>query len=205
MSDRTDLRWIQAGIAAGLCASAIYPAILFAPLPMGAAAALAAFWGPAIGVGSLGVFFLLRLHRPSVAAGLGAVHNVGAGVLVSAMLLAQAAVKVHAPDAVRTLEPIWLGLDVAWDVYIGLGTLCFALAMRAHPRFGWPFAGIGLLLGVAVIVLNLLPFPMPPAAAGSVDVGPFVGLWYLAVTVQAWRSLAWARERAGAPAVDGPR
>ena len=87
---------------------------------------------------------------------------------------------------------VWLGLDVAWDVYIGLGTLAFSWSMLHHPRFGWPFSASGFLLGLLVIVLNLIPFPVPPAEAGSFDIGPFVGLWYLATTIQAWRSLPWA-------------
>ena len=32
------------------------------------------------------------------------------------------------------MTAIWLGLDVAWDAYIGLGTLFLALAMLRHPR-----------------------------------------------------------------------
>jgi hypothetical protein len=32
------------------------------------------------------------------------------------------------------------------------------------------------------------------------DVGPFIGLWYLAVSVQMWRSLRWAQA-----AADGAR
>jgi hypothetical protein len=138
---------------------------------------------------------LLRLHRRSVAAALAAIHNVVAGGLVTAMAMVQLAVKQRSPASVGDLVDIWLGLDVAWDVYIALGTLFFATAMFAHPRFRWPFAVPGLVLGFLVIVLNLATFPLPPADAGSFDVGPFVGLWYLAATLQAWRSLGWARQR----------
>ena len=59
------------------------------------------------------------------------------------------------------------------------------------------FAAPGLVLGALVVVLNILSFPTPPAEVGSVDVGPVLGLWYLAATVQAWRSLGWARETLG--------
>jgi len=43
--------------------------------------------------------------------------------------------------------------------------------------------------------LNLATFPTPPAEAHLVDLGPAVGLWYLAVSIQMWRSLGWAKER----------
>jgi hypothetical protein len=195
-----DIRWIKTGIVAGLCASILYPTLIFAPLPLKPVAALAAFLGPAIGIGSIGLHFLVRLNGHSVAAALGAIHNVLAGCLFSAMALVQLAAKQHAPDSVQDLVSVWLGLDVAWDVYIGLGTLFFAYAMMRHPRFRWPFSAPGFVLGALVIVLNLIPFPLPPAEAGSIDVGPFVGLWYLAVTIQAWRSLQWASQRLNAVA-----
>jgi hypothetical protein len=201
MVEAVEIRWIQTGVVGGLCASVLYPLLIFAPLPPLTTVALAAFLGPAIGIGSLGLRRLFRVHRKSVAASLGAIHNVLAGALFTAMALVQMAVRLRASDAsgasarIGEVVGVWLGLDVAWDVYIGLGTLCFAWAMLGHPRFGWPFAAPGFVVGSLVIALNLQTFPAPPAEAGSFDVGPFVGLWYLAVTVQAWRSLGWARER----------
>lgn len=191
-----EIRLIQAGIVAGLSASVLYPVILFVPLPLAATAAAAAFLGPAIGIGSLGLRQVITLHGNSVAATLAAVANVVAGALISAMLLVQLAVRYGISDAVPSahLVAVWLGLDVAWDVYIGLGTLFFGIAMIGHPRFGWAFALPGLGLGFLVLALNFYTFPTPPAEAGLIDVGPFVGLWYLAATLQAWRSIAWARE-----------
>jgi hypothetical protein len=91
---------------------------------------------------------------------------------------------------------VWLGLDVAWDIYIALGTAFFSAAMLYHERFGLIFAIPGFLIALLVVGLNIATFPVPPAKAGLIDVGPFVGLWYLAVTIQAWRSLRWAREHA---------
>jgi hypothetical protein len=61
----------------------------------------------------------------------------------------------------------------------------------------------GLVLAAAVLALNLLTFPTPPAEAGLVDVGPAIGLWYLAATILMSRSIPWlkdaARERHARP------
>ena len=197
MTTPTEIRWIRFGIVGGLCASIFYPVLLFAPLPLVATAAVAAFLGPAIGIGSLGLRQLILLHGQSVPATLGAITNFAAGALFTAMVLVQLAVRYTVSEVAAPphLVGVWLGLDVAWDVYIGLGTLFFAWAMLGHPRFRWPFALPGFAFGCLVIVLNLLTFPTPPAEAGSVDVGPFLGLWYLLATLQSWRSLGWARER----------
>ena len=195
-ADPPAIRWIRAGIVGGLAASALYPTLLIASLPLAVTAALAALLGPAIGLGSLGLLHLVRLAGHSVTATLGAVCNALAGALFSAMVLVQLAARARVEGrAGEGLVGVWLGLDVAWDVYIGLGTLCFGAALWSHPRFGRAFAVAGLAVGALVLVLNLLTFPTPPAEAGSVDVGPLVGLWYLAVTVQTWRSLGWARGR----------
>ena len=200
MNEQLEIPWIEAGIVGGICASVLYPVLLFAPLPLAVTAGVGAFLGPAIGLGSLGLYRLIALHSPSVAAAIGAIHNLIAGALFTAMALVQLAVRSRNPGHASDLVGVWLGLDVAWDIYIGLGTLAFAWAMRHHPRYGWTFAGPGLALGLLVIVLNLIPFPVPPAEAGSFDIGPLVGIWYLAATIQAWRSLAWARQR-----TEGPR
>jgi hypothetical protein len=197
MVDLAEIRWIKTGVVAGLCASLFYPVLLFAPLPLVATAAFGALLGPAIGIGSMGLRQLIRLHAESVAAALGAIHNVLAGCLFAAMVLVQLAVRAGVSDSMGSgeLVGVWLGLDVAWDTYIGLGTIFFAWAMLGHPRFRWPFAVPGFALGLLVLLLNLHTFPSPPAEAGSVDVGPFVGLWYLAATVRAWGSLGWARKK----------
>ena len=195
MIEHIEIRWIRAGIVGGVCASILYPVVLFSQFPLPVTAALASLLGPAIGVGSLGLHRLIRLHAHSLSALLGAVSNTIAGALFTAMVLVQLAVRARTPEIAPDLVGVWLGLDVAWDIYLGLGTLAFGWAMTRHPRFGWPFSTAGMSLGLLVIVLNLVPFPAPPADAGLFDIGPVVGLWYLASTIQAWRSLSWARER----------
>ncbi len=49
---------------------------------------------------------------------------------------------------------IWLGVDVAWDAYIGIGTVCFAVAMLRHPRFG---AVLAAKSTVDVIICDMPP------------------------------------------------
>jgi hypothetical protein len=178
-----------------------------APLPPVLLVVLAAVLGPSLALASLGLRETLRLHEESVAGDLGALFNVLAGVLLAAMLLVQLAVRLRAPG--EALAPqtvgVWLGLDVAWDVYIGLGTGCFAIAMLRHPRFGKVMGLTGLVLAAAVLAFNLAVFPTPPAEAGLVDVGPAVGLWYLVGTILMWRSMRWLKdslkERRGQPRI----
>ena len=189
------LRTIRIGIVAGFFACLAYPLAAFAPLPKLATTALVACFGPALGVASYGLRGLLDLETPRLSSALGLLLNALAGTLFSAMGLVQLAVRYSAGgDKVSApFIGIWLGLDVAWDSYVGLGTICFALAMLRHPRFGRIFAFFGMAIGAGLLALNLYTFPTPPQNAGLVDLGPVLGLWYLVVTIQMWRSLSWAQ------------
>jgi hypothetical protein len=94
-------------------------------------------------------------------------------------------------------ELVWhvqLGLDVAWDAYIGLGTFLFAWAMLRHPRFGKVFAALGMIIAIVLLWLNVYTLPDPPADVGWFDAEPLLGLWYLTVTIQSFRSFGWVRQ-----------
>jgi len=192
-----DLNAIRLGIVAGFFACFAYPLMVFVHLPKLATTTLAAGFGPALAVACFGLRRLLDLEKPRVSSTLGLMLNALAGALFSAMVLVQLAVGYSAggDNPPAQITAIWLGLDVAWDGYIGLGTLCFAIAMWRHVRFGKAFAISGALIAVALLAFNFYTFPEPPKSAGLIDLGPGVGLWYLAVTVQMWRSLGWSRER----------
>jgi hypothetical protein len=102
-------------------------------------------------------------------------------MLFTSMILVQIAAGMRGEGA-RAIA-VWLGLDVAFDVYIGVGTIFLAVAVMRHEWFGRAFGLTGLAVAVVMLVLNLATFPTPPANAGLFDMGPFVGLWYLAITI----------------------
>jgi len=194
---------VRLGIVAGFVACAAYPLMVFVPLPVRASAAIAACFGPALAVACFGVKALLDAEGPTVSSALGLLMNALTGALFEAMALVQIAVGELVKDRAvfHTMVGIWLGLDKAFDAYIGLGTVFFAVAMWKHPRFGRWFAITGVMIGAGLMVLNFIPFPSPPANAGLFDPGPVIGVWYLAVTIQMVRSLGWVRGRVSPPVV----
>jgi hypothetical protein len=103
------------------------------------------------------------------------------------MMLVQLTARYRGED--EYAQAAWLGLDVAWDIYIGVGTLLFAVAMFAHEWFGKIYGITGATIAVLLLFLNLWTFPTPPANAGLFDAGPLIGGWYLVVTVGAFRGL----------------
>ena len=202
--------WVRVGIVSGFLASLIYPILILVPLPRVLAVALVGAFGILLGLASVGLYHVLVLHRKTVSLQVGVASNVIAGTLVNMMLFVQMAIRSGTVtrleeisdqgirEALRytwlSIDRIQLGLDVLWDVYIGLGTLLIALNMLSHPRFGRLFGWSGTLIAVLLLGFNLYTFPTPPADAGLIDIGPFVGLWYFAVAIQVLRSLRWIEE-----------
>ena len=175
----------------GLLANVVY--VLAAAMPHGAAAGpvIASLFGPLIAGASVALYLLLASERATLAGQFAAVANVAAGALVTAMLLVQLTIE----DGEATLTPtvhdafknVEFGLDLSWDVFLVAGTILFGCAMLADPRFGRWFGVSGIAVATALYVLNFATFPTPPNSAGLVDLGPAVGLWYAAVSIQALR------------------
>lgn len=206
MPDYDQVAVIRWGALAGLATCIVYPLLIFVPLPTLATVVLASSMGPLLGVASWGFRELLNLDRRRPAADVGALANALGGALLTAMLLVQLATGIRSGDKPGAdAVSIWLGLDVAWDVYVGLGTLLLALSSVRHPRLGSLVGGAGVLLALGLLALNLYTFPTPPAEAGLVDLGPVVGLWYLVVTVLALGSLRWARSVVARRSTPDPR
>jgi hypothetical protein len=181
-----DRTWALTSAVAGLVAVTSYGLLVAAPIPPPLSVLLAGAFGLGIGAASIGMYLgVLRSVAPRAGL-LAAAFNCIAGALVVTMALVQMAIaELSASRAdVRMLAPVHLGIDVAWDLYIGAGTLLVAIALRTHPSFGVGFGLTGAIAALALLVLNALTFPRPPANAGLLDVGPVIGLWYMAVSVR---------------------
>jgi hypothetical protein len=192
------VRSVKLGIAAGFVACFAYPLAGFAHPRKLVTVALIACFGPALAIACYGLRRFLDCDGAKITTSIGLLLNALGAALFSAMAFVQLAV-VYATGTENVPSPIgsiWLGLDVAWDAYIGLGTVCFALAMLTHPRFGLFFCILGVMIGAGLLALHLWTFPTPPQNAGLVDLGPALGLWYFVVTIQMWRSLSWLRQHA---------
>lgn len=208
------VQWARIGAVSGFLAVLCYSLISAAPLTLAQGLGVSCVFGPALGCASVGLYHILRLRRPTVTLDLALLANVAAAITVTLMLLAQLGLKrwfelqfgqgstdssergLHA--AFEAANGIQLGLDVAWDLFLVLGTVLFAWNMWRHPRFGRLLAGSGVAIAVALIAANLAVFPQPPADAGSIDLGPLIGLWYLIVTIRLATSGSWAAAQAAA-------
>lgn len=187
--------WYNTGIIAGIIACISYPLAIFVPMPNHQLTLIiSSSFGPALAIASFALGKILLERNWSVTTQLGAVSNVIAGTLVTAMIIVQLAVRYSTvPSSDPELEKfvinrIWdvvLGLDVSFDIFIGLGTIFFGISMLRDARFGKIVGILGILIGAVVILgFNFYSFPTPPKDAGLFDPGPVSGLWYAIVTIQ---------------------
>ena len=185
-SKELDYRWAGVTAISGIVGIVAYVGTIAASHSTSPIIAVPLLFAFAFGitVSSIGLYYILGSTTGSRMALIAAVANVIAAAQLLAMLMVQMSVysMVQQPDA--ALKAVWWGLDVAWDLYVGTGTILFALCMLGRRGFGAWFAVPGLLIGSTLLIFNIATFPNPPDTAGLVDVGPLVGLWYLVVYVR---------------------
>jgi hypothetical protein len=186
-------QWAIVSVVTGILAVVVYTLLSILPGSFIFLAFLVSAFGPLLASASLGLYYVLAVNGNVILLQLAVMFNVLGASIFTMMGLVQLAVRYKlqiagenspVPPAVAdALLGVQLGLDVAWDIFIGLGTLLFALNMMRDPRFGWILGLIGMVIALGLMILNLWTFPIPPAQKNLVDLGPFVGLWYLAVTI----------------------
>ncbi len=157
-------------------------------------------------VNSYALYRLLAWERQGPLNRLALLMSVVAFALVTAMLLVQGAVeevfRATLPTAAgaggeeglrlacRLVRAVDFGLDLAWDVFMGVSMLLTAPLMAVHSRLGWWFALPAGVLGALLMALNGATFPWPPGTRGVVDVGPAVAL-YAAVLSTFMARIGW--------------
>lgn len=196
--------WIVAGATAAIIGDIFY-FLAAAPLglPDGLVLLFGLAFGPLLSLAFIGFYHFFRLHKKSVAVQTAALFGVIAGTIVNMMIVVQAATRAAVPSEARDelglawdgLNMVQLGLDVSWDIYLSAATILLGVGMLSHPRFGKIWGVVTVAVGTGLLVLNLLTFPTPPAAAGLIDLGPVIGVWYLVIAIRVLTSLKWADQR----------
>ena len=192
-------QWAITSVITGIGAVISYTLLSILSGPRIAIVILGSAFGPLLAAASLGLYHVLAEPGNPVLPQLAVMFNILGAATFTMMILVQLAIRSQIQSlgeetqnvaALRTsLVGVQLGLDVAWDIFISLGTLLFAISMLGDARFGWIIGIAGILIAVSFLILNLWTFPTPPASKNLIDLGPLVGLWYLVVTIMMIRWL----------------
>ena len=196
--------WIIYGAIAGILAVFAYvSAIAPIPVPERVKLYLGIAFGPLISLAFVGFYHFFKLHRKTVTLQAAIIFGIIAGTLVNLMIVVQSAIHITIPAGAREslglsytgLNMVQLGMDVSWDIYLSVATIFLGLVMFSHPRFGKIWGVITLLIGIGLLALNLATFPIPPADAGSFDLGPVSGVLYLFMAFRVLASLEWVEAK----------
>lgn len=195
------------GGACGVAGTLCYLLVILVPMNTATTFFVAMLW-PVLSIVFLtAVYRLLDRESPGFWNTLALVNGCIAFALVAGMLSIQLAVGAGIeeyaakPDAdgqllasIReSLRLVDLGLDVAWDMFIGMTLLFLFGSLRTSRHYGLGWALPSGAFGLALIVLNTITFPWPPDTRGLPDIGPFIGLFIVALAVRtmlAGRSLS---------------
>jgi len=86
----------------------------------------------------------------------------------------------------ESIRMIDMGMDVAWDMFIGTYLILLMIAaLRLSELRLWGCA-LGIL-GTALMILNTMTFPIPPAEADLFDLGPFIAMGLFGLAGQMFR------------------
>ena len=86
-------------------------------------------------------------------------------------------------ESFALVNRVQLGADVAFDIFYSLGIILVSSAIVRGRWFERVVGAYGLVVATGLLVLNLWFFPTPPAAAGSVDLGPATIAWWVGLFV----------------------
>lgn len=199
MNKETQLNtWIKTGAICGLLGGCMYFAAAFLTMP-DLLVYIAAFgFGPMLAIGCTGIYYFLSAGDSSPRLQIAVVSAIAGGITLLLMLTVQQSIfsmiektpEGSSAEIItigkrinKGLNSIHYGLDIAWDVLISIATILFGYSMIKKTAL-WKISGIiGLVSGLLLLAFNLYHFPTPPESAGSIDWGPFVAIWYLAVFV----------------------
>jgi hypothetical protein len=182
----------------GLCCIAgilCYVTAIFIPLSDRIAYATVMLWPVLSIVFAWAVRGFIASERASLANDLGLVFACLGFATLASMLSAQLAVQMGTaeyatapgadPALIGTIRKVArmvdLGIDVAWDYLIGTSLFFLGIALARDSRFGRGWGASGTALGIALVVLNTITFPWPPNTRGLFDLGPFIGLYMIAL------------------------
>jgi len=156
--------------------------------------------GPVAIVGVLSIAQYLAADKPGLALRTASAFLVSAFALLTLMLVVQQAVFIRYHEfssatadaatlaslqaAFRLVNEVQLGIDVCFDIFYCTGIIMLSVVMYRHRDFGRLIGIFGALAAAALLALNLVTFPRPPADAGLVDLGPLTGVWWVVVIIQ---------------------
>ena len=136
----------------------------------------------------------ISIQKQSFSNQLAFIFTIIAFILVSIMISIQLVVRAGMEESIisasatdkdtlllisNSFRWIDLGVDLAWDMFLGLALFLLSMAIKGHQKFGIWWSIPLALLALVLVVTNLFTFPNPPDTKGLFDVGPIIGTFII--------------------------
>jgi hypothetical protein len=187
------------GGASGIVGTSCYVMAIALPLNIKLAFLLAMIWPILSIIFVFSLFQFINLHKKLVPNYLAFIFACLAFTLLAVMVSSQLGVIAGSQEYIRTspateqetlktlqrsIRLVDMGIDVAWDLFIGTSLIFLSIALKAHPGFGLWWGLPAGLLALLLIILNVITFPWPPDTKNLIDVGPAIGLYIILLSVR---------------------
>ncbi|UCD18218.1 MAG: hypothetical protein JSV44_04715 [Candidatus Zixiibacteriota bacterium] len=196
-------RWVLLGIIFGILANAVFISISIqmeeGALPPKFIYSLAWSFGPMVIVAGMGLYHFLLTRGESVRLQLAKMFMVFGGVCVTIVITVRGVAlyefpgfKPEATDraaigawnhAYKAIMLTQRGVELAWGIFIYMAVILFASAIFAHRTSGKIIGTFGMTIGLLGLFFDFIIWPADPESAGLVNMGPFVGFWFIAVAI----------------------
>jgi peptidoglycan/LPS O-acetylase OafA/YrhL len=182
---------VTGGACAGICSIVSYLVIAFIDLPVPLTFLLAMMF-PILGIAFIySAKEFIEGMAPSFVNKLAFVYGTIAfsitAIFLSAQLAVQAGIDTTGSATLKEIKSsirlVDMGMDVAWDLFIGSFMILFMFSVQKIKSLKWWGIVMGVL-GIALIILNVITFPDPPADKGLFDIGPFIGVYILILAIK---------------------
>jgi hypothetical protein len=187
------------GGVSGIAGTLFYILVIVLPMPIKIAFVLAMSWPILSIIFVFALFQFINLDKQLVTNYLALIFACLAFTLLAVMISSQLAVVAGTDEFLRNSPPIEhenlqlikssirlvdMGIDVAWDLFIGCSLIFLSIALKAHPHFGFWWGLPAMVLAITLIVLNSITFPWPPYTQNLIDVGPAIGLYIILLALR---------------------
>lgn len=195
MNNNVEIKLIKSGLICGLIASLIFPLWSLIKFPYQLNLILHFAFGPLLVVSFYGIQTFLTKKHDSASLRIGSMFGIIAGVAFCCMTVVQASnlnwindqiteasdqfVKEDLKRNLQSVFSVQLGLDIVWDIFITASTLLIGISILNISKYSMYYGIFGIIIGLSTLVLNFYTFPVPPRDFGIIDLGPYVGLWFL--------------------------
>ena len=200
MSQKQNSRQLLIGSTCGILGTISYIVAITFQVTPAFGFLLITIWSMASIIFAFSIYKYIAIDKQSISNQLAFLFTIISFVLVYIMLSIQIGLKTGINDVIErtsnsekrllmlilsSTDWIHLGIDLAWDMFLGVSLFLLSIAIKRHSKFGIQWSIPMVVLALSMIVINLYTFPYTPKSQGIFDIGPLIGTFMIIFAARA--------------------